>query len=77
MVIEDATGVAAVLDLGIRTPLLDAGPRLPDPTTLVPAAGPPPGVRITVQRPEREAEVAGPALGLGEGQEWLTGIPPA
>ena len=59
--IEDAEGVVALLELGDAAGLLaDAGPRLPTPTRLVRAAGPPPPeARVTVQLLVNVAQPAG------------------
>ena len=77
--IEDAEGVVAVLDLEDPGGLLaDAGPRLPDPTRLVPAAGPlPPGVLVTVQVLVSVVQPAGPGLASASYRQLTEGAVPA
>ena len=76
--IEDAEGVVAVLELGDAAGLLaDAGPRLPAPTRLVPAAGPPPpDARVTVQLLVNVAQPAGSGLAAASYRQLTAGAVP-
>jgi type VII secretion protein EccE len=76
--VEDAWGVVTVLDLGDTAGLLaDAGPRLPAPTRLVPAAGPlPPGVQVTVQLLACVAQPAGSGPASTSYRQLTDGVVP-